>query len=108
MAGTCTQRDFALSYSPWHVFGPVTASVSAAENAAVSGQPRVTLNFLGSACLAVSTSAAHAWPSAAANLIWLAIGVARSSGTVPMALLTGFSPHAAILADRTLSYFPGQ
>ena len=36
----------------------------------------LTLNFLGSACLAVSTSAAHAWSSAAVNLIWLAIGVA--------------------------------
>lgn len=36
----------------------------------------LTLNFAGSACLAVSTSAAHAWPSAAVNLIWLAIGIA--------------------------------
>jgi hypothetical protein len=36
----------------------------------------LSLNFLGSACLAVSTSAAHAWPSAAVNLIWLAIGFA--------------------------------
>lgn len=43
MAGACARSDFALSYSPWHVFGPVTASVTAAENAAVSGQPRVTL-----------------------------------------------------------------
>jgi hypothetical protein len=34
------------------------------------------LNFLGSACLVVSTYAAHAWPSAAVNLIWLALGVA--------------------------------
>ena len=36
----------------------------------------LSLNFLGSACLALSTSAAHAWPSAAVNLIWLAIGIA--------------------------------
>jgi predicted MFS family arabinose efflux permease len=36
----------------------------------------LTLNFLGSACLAVSTYAAHAWPSAAVNMIWLAIGLA--------------------------------
>lgn len=36
----------------------------------------LSLNFVGSACLAVSTSAAHAWPSAAVNLIWLAIGFA--------------------------------
>jgi len=35
----------------------------------------LSLNFLGSACLAVSTSEAHAWPSAAVNLIWLALGV---------------------------------
>jgi len=35
----------------------------------------LSLNFAGSACLAVSTSAAHAWPSAAVNLIWLAVGV---------------------------------
>lgn len=34
------------------------------------------LNFLGSACLAISTSAAHAWPSTAVNLTWLAIGTA--------------------------------
>jgi hypothetical protein len=36
----------------------------------------LSLNFLGSACLAVSASAAHAWSSAAVNLIWLAIGAA--------------------------------
>ena len=36
----------------------------------------LSLNFLGSACLAISTSAAHAWPSATVNLIWLAIGFA--------------------------------
>ena len=36
----------------------------------------LSLNLLGSACLAVSTSEAHAWPSAAVNLVWLAIGIA--------------------------------
>jgi len=36
----------------------------------------LSLNLIGSACLAVSTSAAHAWPSAAVNLIWLVIGIA--------------------------------
>ena len=36
----------------------------------------LTLNFLGSGCLAVSTSVAHAWPSAAVNVIWLAFGIA--------------------------------
>ena len=36
----------------------------------------LSLNLLGSACLAVSTSAARAWPSAAVNVIWLAIGIA--------------------------------
>jgi hypothetical protein len=40
------------------------------------GHVYLTLNFLGSGCLAVSTSVAHAWSSAAVNLIWLAIGVA--------------------------------
>lgn len=39
----------------------------------------LSLNCLGSACLAVSTSAAHSWPSAAVNLIWLAIGIPRSA-----------------------------
>lgn len=43
MAGACAPRDFVLSRSPWHVFGPITASVTTAENAAVAGQPRVTL-----------------------------------------------------------------
>lgn len=36
----------------------------------------LSLNFAGSACLAVSTSIAHAWASAAVNLIWLVICVA--------------------------------
>lgn len=36
----------------------------------------LSLNFVGSAFLAVSTSAVHAWPSAAVNLIWLVIGFA--------------------------------
>jgi len=35
----------------------------------------LSLNFVGSACLAVSTSIAHAWSSAAVNLIWLVIGI---------------------------------
>jgi hypothetical protein len=35
----------------------------------------LSLNFVGSACLVVSTWAAHAWPSAAVNVIWLAIGL---------------------------------
>src|SRR5262249_34376961 len=40
------------------------------------GHVYLTLNFLGSGCLAVSTSVAHAWSSAAVNLIWLVMGVA--------------------------------
>ena len=44
--------------------------------ASADGHLYLSLNFLGSACLAVSTSAARAWPSAAVNLIWLAIGIA--------------------------------
>lgn len=43
MVGASARRDFTLSYSPWHVFGPVTASVTEAEHAAVSGQPQLTL-----------------------------------------------------------------
>jgi len=39
------------------------------------GSRYLSLNFLGSACLAVSTSVARAWPSAAVNLVWLAIGI---------------------------------
>ena len=39
------------------------------------GHVYLTLNFLGSGCLAISTSVAHAWSSAAVNMIWLAIGV---------------------------------
>ena len=35
----------------------------------------LSLNFAGSACLAVSTSIAHAWSSAAVNLVWLVIGI---------------------------------
>jgi predicted short-subunit dehydrogenase-like oxidoreductase (DUF2520 family) len=35
----------------------------------------LALNFAGSAGLAISTSAAHAWPSAAVNVVWLVIGV---------------------------------
>ncbi len=42
---------------------------------AADGRVYLSLNFLGSAGLAVSTSAAHAWPSAAVNVIWLVIGV---------------------------------
>ena len=39
------------------------------------GRAYLGLNFAGSAGLAVSTSVAHAWPSAAVNVIWLVIGV---------------------------------
>lgn len=39
------------------------------------GHHYLMLNFLGSACLAVSTYVARAWPSAAVNVIWLAIGL---------------------------------
>lgn len=39
------------------------------------GRAYLGLNFVGSAGLAVSTSVAHAWPSAAVNVIWLVIGV---------------------------------
>ena len=34
------------------------------------------LNLAGAATLGLSTAAAHAWPSAAVNVVWLAIGIA--------------------------------
>lgn len=38
-------KDFTLPYSPWHTFGPVTASVAAAEHATQTGQPALTLTI---------------------------------------------------------------
>jgi transcriptional regulator with XRE-family HTH domain len=43
MAAAGTERDFLLPYSPWHVFGPVTVQVVAAENAAIQDQPALAL-----------------------------------------------------------------
>jgi transcriptional regulator with XRE-family HTH domain len=43
MAAAGTDRDFVLPYSPWHVFGPVTVSVAAAENATIQDKPETTL-----------------------------------------------------------------
>jgi hypothetical protein len=43
MAAAGTGGDFLLPYSPWHVFGPVAVSVTAAENAMISDRPGVTL-----------------------------------------------------------------
>jgi transcriptional regulator with XRE-family HTH domain len=43
MAAAGTDRDFVLPYSPWHVFGPVTVSVVAAENATIQDKPKTTL-----------------------------------------------------------------
>jgi transcriptional regulator with XRE-family HTH domain len=45
MAAAGTERDFVLPYAPWHVFGPVTVSVVAAENAIILDQPRETLDI---------------------------------------------------------------
>ena len=41
---------------------------------AADGRVYLSMNVVGSAGLAVCTFAAHAWPSAAVNLIWLVIG----------------------------------
>ena len=57
MAGHGTSQDFILPYSPWHVFGPVTAAVAAAEHAAITGQPRTVLTIAGQ--LATSTRRVH-------------------------------------------------
>lgn len=43
MAAAGTGGDFLLPYAPWHVFGPVAVSVTAAENAIISGRPGETL-----------------------------------------------------------------
>lgn len=43
MAAAGTGADFLLPYSPWHVFGLVTVSVMAAENAMISDRPGETL-----------------------------------------------------------------
>jgi alkylhydroperoxidase/carboxymuconolactone decarboxylase family protein YurZ len=39
MAAAGTGGDFQLPYAPWHVFGPVTVSVMAAENAMILDRP---------------------------------------------------------------------
>lgn len=43
MAAAGTDRDFILPQSPWHIFGPVTVSVAAAENATIQDKPETTL-----------------------------------------------------------------
>jgi hypothetical protein len=43
MAAAGTDKDFVLPYSPWHVFGPVTVSVVAAENATIQDRPKTAL-----------------------------------------------------------------
>lgn len=45
LAHRVTDRDFNLPYAPWHVFGPVTVSVAAAENATVQGNPKAALDI---------------------------------------------------------------
>jgi hypothetical protein len=45
MAAAGADRDFALPYAPWHVFGPATVSVVAAENATIQGNPQETLDI---------------------------------------------------------------
>ena len=54
----------------------------------------LSLNLLGSACLALSTSAAHAWPSAAVNVIWLGIGLGPLARTSLTARAARRSTHA--------------
>ncbi len=47
MAAAGTGADFLLPYSPWHVFGPVTVSVAAAETAMISDRPAEVLAIAG-------------------------------------------------------------
>ena len=65
----------------------------------------LSLNFLGSACLALSTCAAHAWPSAAVNLIWLAIGFAPLVRALAKfhGWPAGLGEHATVRIDALVS-----
>jgi hypothetical protein len=45
IAAAGTDRDFNLPYAPWHVFGPVTVQVAAAENATIQDNPQATLDI---------------------------------------------------------------
>jgi transcriptional regulator with XRE-family HTH domain len=45
MAAAGAGTDFLLPYSPWHVFGPVTVGVMAAETAMISGRPGEVLTI---------------------------------------------------------------
>jgi hypothetical protein len=47
MAAAGTGQDFVLPYAPWHVFGPMTVSVVAAENATIQDKPEATLAIAG-------------------------------------------------------------
>jgi transcriptional regulator with XRE-family HTH domain len=45
MAAAGTDRDFNLPYAPWHVFGPLTVSIAAAENATIQDNPKEALDI---------------------------------------------------------------
>ena len=47
MAAAGTNRDFKLPYAPWHVFGPLTVLVVAAENATIQDNPQAALDIAG-------------------------------------------------------------
>jgi transcriptional regulator with XRE-family HTH domain len=47
MAAAGTGQDFVLPYAPWHVFGPMTVSVVAAENSTIQDKPETTLAIAG-------------------------------------------------------------
>jgi transcriptional regulator with XRE-family HTH domain len=47
MAAAGTGQDFVLPYAPWHVFGPMTVSVVAAENSTIQDKPQTTLAIAG-------------------------------------------------------------
>lgn len=47
MAAAGTGQDFVLPYAPWHVFGPMTVSVVAAENSTIQDRPETTLAIAG-------------------------------------------------------------
>jgi transcriptional regulator with XRE-family HTH domain len=45
MAALGARRDFVLSYSPWHVFGPSSVAITMAEHAVIQRQPEAVLEI---------------------------------------------------------------
>ncbi|MBV9594408.1 MAG: hypothetical protein JO147_11525 [Actinobacteria bacterium] len=64
----------------------------------------LALNLAGSAGLALSTAAAHVWPSSAVNIVWLMIGIGplwRAISAGPLRRPTRRRPGAASTSLRS-------